>query len=92
MDNDGYLALDGIVHLKQVEAIKTRLEELLAVAEQDHTGSSLWMDCPMRRSSTPRGCTHAYLGRYGTSWAISTVSRALCHVGSGRDTANSPCT
>ena len=39
LDNEGYLALGGIVPVKRVADMRTRLEELLAVTEQDHAGT-----------------------------------------------------
>jgi Phytanoyl-CoA dioxygenase (PhyH) len=39
LDDDGYLALEGIVEPRRVDAMRTRLEELLAVTPQDHSGT-----------------------------------------------------
>jgi len=39
LDADGYLALERIVEPRHVKAMRTRLEELLAVTEQDHAGT-----------------------------------------------------
>jgi ectoine hydroxylase-related dioxygenase (phytanoyl-CoA dioxygenase family) len=39
LDEDGYLALERIVESRRVKGIRTRLEELLAVTEQDHAGT-----------------------------------------------------
>ena len=39
LDDQGYLALEGLVEPRRVEAMRTRLEELLAVTPQDHAGT-----------------------------------------------------
>ncbi|MDB5338857.1 MAG: hypothetical protein JWN70_4476 [Planctomycetaceae bacterium] len=39
LDNDGFLALEGLVDLKQINAMRSRLVELLATTEQDHAGT-----------------------------------------------------
>jgi hypothetical protein len=39
LDADGYLALPGIVEPKRLKAMRTRLEELIAVTKQDHAGT-----------------------------------------------------
>ena len=39
LDDDGYLALEGLVQPGRVRAMLTRLEELLAVTEQSHAGT-----------------------------------------------------
>jgi len=39
LDADGYLALERVVEPKRIKAMRTRLEELLAVTEQDHAGT-----------------------------------------------------
>jgi len=39
LDDDGYLALEGIVQPRRVKAMRDRLEELLAVTQQDHRGT-----------------------------------------------------
>jgi ectoine hydroxylase-related dioxygenase (phytanoyl-CoA dioxygenase family) len=39
LDDDGYLALDGIVLPARVAAMRHHLEELLAVTEQEHRGT-----------------------------------------------------
>jgi hypothetical protein len=39
LDDEGYLALEGLVEPRRVEAMRTRLEALLAVTPQDHAGT-----------------------------------------------------
>jgi hypothetical protein len=39
LDDEGYLALEGIVEPRRVSAMRARLEELLAVTPQDHAGT-----------------------------------------------------
>ncbi|MBX6315999.1 MAG: phytanoyl-CoA dioxygenase family protein [Isosphaeraceae bacterium] len=39
LDDDGYLALEGIVPPHRVQAMRDRLQELLAITEQDHCGT-----------------------------------------------------
>ena len=39
LDEDGYLALEGIVEPRRVEAMRTRLVGLLAVTPQSHAGT-----------------------------------------------------
>jgi ectoine hydroxylase-related dioxygenase (phytanoyl-CoA dioxygenase family) len=39
LDEDGYLALAGIVEPRRLSAMRTRLEELLTVTEQGHAGT-----------------------------------------------------
>jgi ectoine hydroxylase-related dioxygenase (phytanoyl-CoA dioxygenase family) len=39
LDIDGYLALEGVVDAGRIRAMRTRLEELHAVTEQDHAGT-----------------------------------------------------
>jgi ectoine hydroxylase-related dioxygenase (phytanoyl-CoA dioxygenase family) len=39
LDDEGYLALEGIVEPRRVAAMRRRLEELLAVTPQDHAGT-----------------------------------------------------
>jgi ectoine hydroxylase-related dioxygenase (phytanoyl-CoA dioxygenase family) len=39
LDEDGYLGLESIVESKRVKAMRTRLQELLAVTQQDHAGT-----------------------------------------------------
>jgi ectoine hydroxylase-related dioxygenase (phytanoyl-CoA dioxygenase family) len=39
LDDDGYLALEGVVEPNQVKAMRGRLEELLTVTEQTHAGT-----------------------------------------------------
>jgi hypothetical protein len=39
LDDDGYLALEGLVEPRRVGQMRARLEELLAVTAQDHAGT-----------------------------------------------------
>ena len=39
LDDDGYLAFEGLVDPARVRAMRSRLEELLAVTEQSHAGT-----------------------------------------------------
>jgi ectoine hydroxylase-related dioxygenase (phytanoyl-CoA dioxygenase family) len=39
LDSEGYLALEGLVERRCVEAMRARLEALLAVTPQDHAGT-----------------------------------------------------
>jgi ectoine hydroxylase-related dioxygenase (phytanoyl-CoA dioxygenase family) len=39
LDDEGYVGLEGIVERRCVEAMRARLEELLAVTPQDHAGT-----------------------------------------------------
>ena len=39
LDDDGYVALEGIIDRRQLHAMRTRLEELLAITEQGHAGT-----------------------------------------------------
>src|SRR5262245_22023044 len=39
LDDEGYLALEGVVEPRRVKAMRARLEELLAVTPQDHAGT-----------------------------------------------------
>jgi hypothetical protein len=39
LDDEGYLALDGIVEPRRIRTMRSRLEELLAVTEQGHAGT-----------------------------------------------------
>jgi len=39
LDEDGYLALECVVESKRVKAMRTRLQELLAITQQDHAGT-----------------------------------------------------
>jgi hypothetical protein len=39
LDDDGYIALEGLVKPRGVEAMRARLEALLAVTTQDHAGT-----------------------------------------------------
>src|SRR5690242_11635193 len=39
LDDDGYLAFEGLIDPPRVRAMRSRLEELLAVTEQSHAGT-----------------------------------------------------
>jgi hypothetical protein len=39
LDDEGYLALEGLIEPRRVAAMRARLEELLAVTPQDHAGT-----------------------------------------------------
>lgn len=39
LDDDGYVAIEGVVSARQLEAMRERLEALLAVTPQDHAGT-----------------------------------------------------
>lgn len=39
LDNDGHLAFEGLIDPARVRAMRSRLEELLAVTKQDHAGT-----------------------------------------------------
>jgi hypothetical protein len=61
LDHDGYLAFECIVERTRVEAMRVRLEELLAVTPQDHAGTLIVRGLQLiarRRRPNETGSTH----------------------------------
>ena len=72
LDDDGYLAVEGVVDPERVTAMRTRPEELLAVTKQDHAGTLIVGGCSMRSCSTRRGYIRASVRRSGTFLGTTT--------------------